>query len=99
MDFLRGLLYRLAHHGMGHRLAGRKGGTTNDVIDPIRAAQAGDFQTMSTRTFLIMATLTSACAMLVIKTPNRTQNGAIRIAVTIAVTLLDDAAEVPASET
>lgn len=46
-----------------------------------------------------MATLTSACAMLVIKTPNRTQNGAIRIAVTIAVTLLDDAAEVPASET
>ena len=97
-DFLRGLLYRLAHHGMGHRLAGRKGETTNDVIDPIRAAQAGDLQTMSTRTFLTTTTLTSVCAMPVIKTPNQTQNGAIQIAVTIAMTLLDDAAEVPASE-
>ncbi|KAJ5661618.1 uncharacterized protein N7477_009234 [Penicillium maclennaniae] len=77
MDFLRGLLYRLAHHGMGHRQAGRKGETTNDVIDPIRAAPVGDLQAISTRTFLITATLTSVCAMLVIQPPNRTQNGAM----------------------
>jgi hypothetical protein len=97
-DFLRGLLYRLARRGMGHRPAGWKGETTSDEIDPIKVAQVEDSRTMSTRMSLNIVTPMSVRVIRVITTPNRTPNGATQIAVTIAVTLLDGEAEVLASE-
>jgi hypothetical protein len=75
------------------------GETTSDEIDPIRVAQAGDSRTTLTRTFLTTATLTSVRAIRVITTPSQILIGATRIDVTTAVTLLEDEAEVPTSET
>lgn len=98
-DYPRGLPCRLALHGMGHRQAGRMGEMSSDETDLIRIGPAGDSRITSTRMFPTTAILMSARAIRVTTTPNRILNGATQIAVIIAVTLLDDEAEVLTLET